>query len=75
MQPTKLLYLENHQQYEAEAKVYIPAGKPARVVMYGAIGIPCGGTHVANLSEIRHLTIRKIKKEKEQVKVSYDVAR
>lgn len=52
---------------------YIPAGKPARVVMYGAIGIPCGGTHVANLKNIKGITIRKIKKEKDAVRVSYDI--
>jgi Ser-tRNA(Ala) deacylase AlaX len=54
---------------------YLPAGKPARVVMYGKFGIPCGGTHVDNLKDIGYLIIRKIKKEKDKIKVSYDVSR
>lgn len=48
-------------------------GKPRRTVYYGDFGIPCGGTHVANLSDIGALTIRKIKKEKENIRVSYTV--
>jgi Ser-tRNA(Ala) deacylase AlaX len=47
--------------------------KPRRTVYYGDFGIPCGGTHVANLSDIGALTIRKIKKEKENIRVSYTV--
>lgn len=53
----------------------IPAGKPGRVVMFGAdFGVPCGGTHVKNLSEIRGLGIRKIKQEGPNIRVGYDVA-
>lgn len=52
----------------------IPAGKPGRVVIFGGgFGIPCGGTHVKNLSEIRGLSIRKIKQEGENIRVGYDV--
>lgn len=54
---------------------YIPEGKPARVVMYGDFGVPCGGTHVNNLMEIKSMTIRKIKQEGENVRVGYDVER
>jgi Ser-tRNA(Ala) deacylase AlaX len=32
----------------------LPEGKPARVVLYGDFGVPCGGTHVARLGEIGH---------------------
>lgn len=35
---------------------------------------PCGGTHVKNLSDIRGLTIRKIKQESANIRVGYDVA-
>lgn len=53
----------------------LPENKPARVVLYGDFGIPCGGTHVSNLSEIKNITIRKIKQSGESIKVSYDVSR
>lgn len=49
----------------------IPGNKPGRVVMYGGRGIPCGGTHVANLRDVGHMTIRKVKQEKEIVRVAY----
>jgi len=54
---------------------YIPEGKPARVVLYGDFGVPCGGTHVRHLGEVRHMTIRKIKPEGPRIRVSYDVER
>lgn len=54
---------------------YIPEGKPARVVMYGDFGVPCGGTHVSNLMEIKSMTIRKIKQEGENLRVGYDIER
>ncbi|TSC78100.1 MAG: hypothetical protein G01um101433_387 [Parcubacteria group bacterium Gr01-1014_33] len=48
--------------------------EPARVIMFGSdFGVPCGGTHVANLSEIKSVTIRKIKPEGENIRVGYDV--
>lgn len=54
---------------------YLPAGKPARVVMYGNFGVPCGGTHVSNLKDIQSMTVRKIKQEGPNVRVGYDVSR
>ena len=54
---------------------YIPEGKPARVVMYGDFGVPCGGTHVSNLSEIGDMTVRKVKPEGANIRVAYDVSR
>lgn len=50
---------------------HLPEGKPARVVFYGDYGVPCGGTHVANLAAIKHMTIRKVKLEKGTIRVSY----
>ena len=54
---------------------YIPEGKPSRVVMFGDFGTPCGGTHVSNLSDIKSMTIRKVKSERGNIRVAYDVAR
>lgn len=53
----------------------IPTNKPARVIMFGDFGMPCGGTHVQNLSEIKSMTIRKVKADGGQIRVAYDVAR
>lgn len=52
----------------------IPTNKPARVVMYdGMFGVPCGGTHVLEVSDIGQLTITKLKTKKGFTKVSYRV--
>ncbi|MHA7154558.1 alanine--tRNA ligase-related protein [Arthrobacter sp. TMN-50] len=52
----------------------IPTNKPARIVLYTAdFGVPCGGTHVADVSDIGTLTITKIKSKKGLTKVSYAV--
>ncbi len=52
----------------------IPAHKPARVVIYnGDFGVPCGGTHVADIHDIGQVGITKIKSKKGVTKVSYAV--
>lgn len=52
----------------------IPKNKPGRVVMYGEdFGIPCGGTHVKNLSQIGTVHIPKLKEKKGVIRVSYTV--
>ncbi len=53
---------------------YLPEGKPLRVVMYGNFGVPCGGTHVSKLSDIKSMTIRKIKARGNALRVAYDVS-
>jgi len=60
---TKLVFNDNKLQN----------GKPMRTVFYGEYGIPCGGTHVSNLNEIVSIGIRKIKKEKDAIRISYTV--
>lgn len=74
---TKLLFMPKEKMNEVCHFVpdYIPEGKPARVVMFGDFGVPCGGTHVHILSEVEKLTIRKIKLEKGNIRVGYDVER
>lgn len=48
-------------------------GKPARTVYYGNFGIACGGTHCQNLKDIGKIGIRKIKKDKDTIRISYDI--
>lgn len=45
--------------------------EPIRAIYFGVYGIPCGGTHVAHLKEIVSIGIRKIKRSKDSIKVSY----
>ncbi|NOJ61559.1 alanine--tRNA ligase-related protein [Arthrobacter sp. 260] len=52
----------------------IPTNKPARIVLYTPdFGVPCGGTHVKDVSDIGTLTITKIRSKKGLTKVSYAV--
>lgn len=51
----------------------IPEDKPGRVVMYGDFGVPCGGTHVPHLNVIGDMTIRKVRQDKQYVRVAYSV--
>ena len=52
---------------------YLPKDKPARVVMYGDFGVPCGGIHVASLQDIGTMKIRKIKLKNKLLRVSYEL--
>lgn len=54
---------------------YLPEGKPARVVMYGDFGVPCGGTHVNSLGEVKAITIRKMRQDGANIRLAYDVSR
>jgi Ser-tRNA(Ala) deacylase AlaX len=51
----------------------LPENKPIRVVLYGDFAVPCGGTHVQNLSDIGTIEITKVKTKKGVTKVSYRV--
>lgn len=50
-------------------------GDLARIVIHDGFYMPCGGTPVSELSEIGNITIRKIKPEKENIRIGYDVKR
>lgn len=45
-----------------------------RIVEYDGFGLGCGGTHVADIAAIGELIIRKVKRKKGVVKVSYALA-
>lgn len=51
----------------------IPTNKPARVVMYGDFGVPCGGTHVRELRTIGKIRVPKVKAKKGVIRVNYAV--
>lgn len=75
--PVKVLFCKKNElsQFCRHVPDNIPEGKPTRLVLFGDFGVPCGGTHVSNLSEIKKFTIRKVKQEKDKIRVSYDVGR
>jgi Ser-tRNA(Ala) deacylase AlaX len=52
---------------------YLPKDKPSRVVLYGDFGVPCGGTHVAELNDIGFETVRKIKVHGDTIRISYEI--
>ncbi len=73
--PTKVMFMKKEEMGSVCDFVpdYVPNDKPGRVVLYGNFGIPDGGTHVSNLSEIGSVIIRKIKHEKEAIRISYNI--
>ncbi len=75
---TKLVFMDKEKMKEVCRFVSdcLPPDKPARVVMYGDFGVPCGGTHVSHLGEIGKIVIRKIKQNGPGViRVGYDIPR
>lgn len=52
----------------------MPRDKPSRVAfIWGDKGVPCGGTHVRDITDIGELVIRKVKGKKGAIKVSYEL--
>ena len=74
---TSIKFMPKSEMYTVCLHVpdYLPEDKPARVVLYGTFGVPCGGTHVANLKDIGHLSVRKVSVKKGVIRVGYDVER
>lgn len=53
----------------------IPTNKPVRIVLYdNTYAIPCGGTHVLEIAQLKGTKINKVKKKDKNIRVSYGVA-
>lgn len=53
---------------------YVSQDKPVRLIFFGKdFATPCGGTHVDDIAIIQAITIRKLKMEKGNIRVSYDI--
>ena len=53
---------------------FIPKDKPSRIVTIGNyISLPCGGTHVGNLAQLGSIKVTKVKRQKSNVRVSYEM--
>lgn len=51
---------------------FIPQSTQIRmIVIDGFTPVPCGGTHVANTSELKGLQVTRIKRKKDRIKVNY----
>ena len=72
---TEVRYMpkEEMSRYCRHVPDFLPEGKPSRIVLYGDFGVPCGGTHVAQLQDIGTETIRKIKTQAGNIRVSYEI--
>lgn len=51
----------------------IPAGKPSRAVLYNDFAVPCGGTHVENIADLKKVRVSNIKRKDGNVRVSYSL--
>lgn len=71
---TKLIFIdkEKMKEYCRYIPEYLPTDKPSRIVLYGNFGVPCGGTHVKNLADVKGLIIRKIKQNGPNIRVCYE---
>jgi len=71
----KLIFVpvEEMQKYCKYVPDTLPTNKPGRVVMYGEFGIPCGGTHVKDISSVGSIRINKLKFKKGTIRLSYSV--
>lgn len=69
----KFVTIEEMKQLCRNVPDNLPKDKPSRVVLYGDFGVPCGGTHVSQLSDIGHVTVRKMKQKGTTLRVSYEI--
>lgn len=52
----------------------LEAGDQVRVVEFGSFAVPCGGTHVRDLTEIGALQIRRVRVKGTKIRVAYAVS-
>lgn len=73
IQTVSLAEVKNLSHFVPE---YLSPEEPVRVVtVSGQWGCPCGGTHVKNLSQLKHMRVTKMKTKDGKLRVSYDVER
>jgi len=71
--------IEMSTKEDAKKKCYIlpaelPDNKPIRIVaVWDDLYMPCGGTHVKNISELKGLKITRVKSKKGETKISYTI--
>ncbi|MFS8159091.1 MAG: alanine--tRNA ligase-related protein [Candidatus Roizmanbacteria bacterium] len=71
--------VEMSTKEEAQKKCYtlpaeLPDNKPIRIVaVWDDLFMPCGGTHVQNINELKGLKITRIKSKKGMTKISYTI--
>jgi Ser-tRNA(Ala) deacylase AlaX len=53
----------------------LPKDKPTRVVQFETFAVPCGGTHVRSLKDLKELKITKLKNKGGSIRIGYDVSR
>ncbi len=62
-----------HSEYVPE--FVIKNFQQAHITQYPeGFNVCCGGTHVADVSEVEHIKIAKIKKKDGQIRISYEVS-
>ena len=62
----------NNNNLSKSPEFQLQPGKKARFVQIEGFGpVPCGGTHLKNLSELKEITIRKINSSKGNTRVAY----
>jgi alanyl-tRNA synthetase len=71
------IFETDHKQFKSiyyKLQYKIPENKKFRVMQIGNYPpIPCGGTHVASISEIKEIVLKKMKQKDDLLKISFGV--
>ncbi len=72
--PRGILFLSREEaRARPEGAIDAPGDGAIRMVSFGDPGSPCSGTHVPDTSRIGTIAVRKVKAEKDRVRVAYAV--